>query len=252
MLNKFSIILPVFNGEKTIERAIYSIINQNYPYWELLVINDGSTDGTQQKVSNLMRQDNRIRMFITPENYERLISRNIGMRMTRNQWICWIDADDEYFSNYLEVLNEEISRNPDYGIFNFGAIFKQREIIEGKRYEKGWTIIPPLHLKEEGEGMESFPSGVMTCGGFIFKKKLLHQRTFFPETRIPYGDEYSFPALLVQKDEKFKEICKQDKEGNWLPLGNPFGDDYAFFWWLTRENKSKCLDVILSIHHIRI
>lgn len=252
MDNKFSIVLPVFDGAKTIARAVSSIIFQSYPNWELLVINDGSTDETQEIVSEAMRHDKRVRMFILPENCGRLVARNIGNRLAKNEWLCMLDADDEYMSDYLEVLNEEINRNPNYDLFNFGAIIKDREIIDGKRYEKGWRMLEPLKLKEEGKGMESFPSGKITTGGFIFKKSLLGGISFYPEAKTPYGLEDSYPAMLVKKDKRFEEICKKNEEGHWLPLGNPWGDDFSFFWWLTRDNKSKCLDVILYIHHKRV
>lgn len=251
MENTFSIVLPVFQGGKTIARAISSLINQSYPYWELIVINDGSTDDTQEIVSEAMRHDRRVRMFVIPQNSGRLVARNMGNRMARNEWMCMLDADDEYATNYLEVCNDEINRNSEYDIFNFGALMKLREIVDGKRYEKGWRLLEPLKLKETEEGMESFPSGKITTGCLIYRKSLLGGTSFYPETKIAYGGDNSYPALLVKKDPIFKEICKQDKEGNWLPLGNPFGDDFSFYWWLTRNNKSKCLDVILYIHHLR-
>jgi len=251
MENYFSVVLPVYQGGRTIARAISSLINQSYPNWELVIINDGSTDNTQEVVSQAMRHDRRIRMFIMPENAGRLVARNMGNRLARNEWICMLDADDEYMTNYLEVLNDEINRNPNYKIFNFGTLMKQREMVNGFRYEKGWNILEPFNLKEIGLGMETFTSGKITTGGFIFKKELLGGVSFYPETKIPYGGEDSFPSMLVKKDPIFKEFCKQDKDGNWLPLGNPWGDEPSLFWWLTRNYKSKCLDVILNIHHIR-
>jgi len=249
--NKFSIIIPVYNGEETIGRAINSIITQTYDNWELIIVNDGSTDNTQKIVSSYMKRDFRIRMFVLPENYGRMAARNIGMKMARNEWLCFLDADDEFMSNYLEVVNNEINRNPNYNIFNFGMLIKEREIDNEKRYENGWKIIEPLKLKEIDNGMESFSSGKIGIGSFIFKKKLLDEFGFYPETKIPYGGENSFPALLVKKNEIFKEICKQNENGQWLPLGNPNGDDYALFWGLTRKNKSKMLNVVLYIQHRR-
>lgn len=252
MDNHFSIITPVFNGEKTIGRAIRSVLNQVYPNYEMIVINDGSTDRTQEIVSELMRVDRRIRMFVFPENHGRLMARNLGNLMAKNEWICMLDHDDEFMSNYLEVLNAEINRNPDFKIFNFGSVFKHREMIDEKRFEKGWQILEPLKLKEVGDGMESFEKGKITTGAFVFKKELLGGENFYPEARNAYGPtDDTYPAMLVAKDSRFEEICKKNEEGHWLPLGNPWGDDYSFFWWLTRDNKSKCLDVLLHIHHIR-
>lgn len=249
--NFFSIVLPVHNGEKTIARAISSVICQSYPNWELIIVNDGSTDRTQQIVSEAMKHDRRVRMFVMPQNSGRIVARNIGNHLARYDWMGMLDADDEYCSTYLETLNDEIERNPDYKIFNFGMLIKDREIIDGKRYENGYRIITPLKLEEKDKGMASFPSGLISTGCFIYKKELLGGVSFYPEAKTPYGGPESYPALLVKKDPRFAEICKQNEAGDWLPQGNPWGDDYTFFWWLTRDNKSKCLDIILYYHHRR-
>jgi len=257
MTPKFSIIIPTYNNEKTLPRAINSVLSQTYRNWELIIVNDCSLDNTSELLKKL--HSPMIKIYDLSEHQERLVCRNIGTREVKGEWICFLDADDEYMADYLKVLNDEIERNPDYPIFNFGSLFKEKEIIDNRRYEKGWRIIEPLKLKEieilettqTTLGMESFGKGLITTGCFIFKKALLVNEPFYPMTKVAYGSDDSFPALLIKKDEIFKEICKQDEEGNWLPLGNPFGDDYSLFWWLTRYNKSKCLDNILYIHHIR-
>jgi len=252
MENSFSIIIPAYNAEKNIGRCLNSVITQSYHNWELLVINDGSTDRTQEVVSSYMKKDNRIKMFIMPLNHGRLAARNLGMKLARNEWICWLDSDDEYMSNYLEVANEEINRNPDYPVFNWGMLVKDREIVNNKRYEKGWRLVEPLKLAETDMGMESFGKGKIGTGSFIFKRELLNEVGYFPETKTPYGLEDSFPAMWVKKDPMMKEICVQNEDGHYLPLGNPWGDDYSFFWYLTRHHKSKMINVLLYIAHIRI
>ena len=129
---------------------------------------------------------------------------------------------------------------------------KDREFMNGKRYENGWRIVEPLVLKEKGDGMESFGGGKIGSGSFVFHRCLLDKVGYFPEdAKEPYGLENSLPAKWVQRDKKMEEICKQNEEGHWLPLGNPWGDDYSFFWRLTRENKIKTINAILYIQHVR-
>lgn len=251
-MNYFSIIIPAFNAEKTIQRTIASIINQSYPNWQIVVVDDGSTDRTREKIKEMMARDRRIRMFCHRTNFGKLIARNTGFKEVQGEWICMLDADDEYMSNYLEEVNNAIERYPDYKLFNFGMIIKDREVVNGKRYEKGWRIIEPLHLEETAKGHISFPKGKIGMGSFVFHISLLDEFGFYPDTRVAYGLEDSLPALLVKKDPIYKEICQQNEEGHWLPLGNPYGDDYILFWKLTRTNKSKTLDNILYIQHIKI
>jgi len=243
----FSIIIPCYNKVEGIGRCLQSLISQTYGNFEVIIIDDGSTDDSKTVIKSFMK-DKRFHAFFMPQNSGRLVARNLGMRLARNNWICWLDADDEYMSNYLEVLNDEINRNPDYKIFNFGMLVKEREIVDDERYENGWRIVPPFFLSESGAGMESFGKGNIGSGSFVFHRDLMK---FFPEAKTPYGLDDSFPAQLVRSDSRFLNICQQNNEGQWLPLGNPWGDDYSYFWWITRENKTKTINVLLYIQHIK-
>ncbi len=249
--NRFSVVVPVFNKSETLARCLQSLISQTYDNFEVIIIDVGSTDGTKEVIKSFLR-DRRFRAYFMPDNAGRIVARNIGMRMARTDWICWLDADDEYFTNYFDVLNEAIQRNPKYNIFNFGMFVKDREIIGDKRVENGWRIVEPLQLGETENGHVSFDKGQIGTGSFIFKKKLLSKVGYFPEGAVtPDGGSHSLPARWVLNDPAMAEICKQNEKGSWLPLGNPWGDDYSFFWRLTRENKTKTLNVILYIQHVR-
>lgn len=254
MNNFFSIIIPAYNRGDVLRRTVMSIINQTYPNYELIIVDDGSNDNTQEVVSNLKKISNKIRLFMLPENSGRLVARNIGMRLSRFEWICWLDSDDEYMSNYLEVLNDEINRDEEgHDIYNFATFVKNREMVGAERFEKGFHIRDTFkpEIRPDGKGHVSFESGHIGTGSFIFRRKLLEEVGYFPETKVPYGSEESLPALWVKKDPAMAEICKQNESGSWLPLGNPWGDDYSFFWRLTRNHISKPLDVCLYLNHIR-
>ncbi len=249
--NWFSIIVPVYNKEETLARCLQSLISQTYGNFEVVIIDDKSTDGSKKVILSFLR-DKRFKAYFLAQNQGRLIARNTGMRMARNDWICWLDADDEYMSNYLEVLNDEINRNHDYSLFNFGMLVKDRELVNNKSYENGWRIVEPLHLEETEKGHVSFPCGKIGSGSFVFKHSLLSEVGYFPEdAKNPEGGENSLPACWVRRYPEMKEICKQNEEGAWLPLGNPWGDDYSFFWRLTRNNKTKTLNTLLYIQHVR-
>ncbi len=248
-LNSFSIIVPCYNQENEIGRCLQSLVSQSYDNFEVIVIDDGSTDGSREVIKSFMGHK-KFRAFFVPKNQGKLNARNIGMILAKNDWICWLDGDDEYMSNYLEVYNDEINRSPKYKIFNSGMLVKDREIIEGERFEKGWRIISPLDLKEAEDGMEGFGKGQIGTGSFVFHKDLMW---FFPNNvKDPYGESNNtFPEALVRMDEKFFEICTKNKSGSWEPLGNPWGDDYSYFWYLTRTNKSKMINCLLYIQHIK-
>src|SRR3990167_9624741 len=99
--NTFSIIIPAYSRINKLERAVRSVISQTYPNWELIVVNDG---GPQFELP----QDSRIKIFEQP-HLNRCFARNLGMKESKNNWICWLDSDDAYINVYLEVLNQFIN-----------------------------------------------------------------------------------------------------------------------------------------------
>jgi glycosyltransferase involved in cell wall biosynthesis len=102
----FSVILPTYNREKMLPNAIRSVIAQEFSEWELIVIDDGSTDNTNKIVADF--QDARI-MYIYQENAERSAARNNGIRHARGKYIAFLDDDDEYLPVHLISLHEFIN-----------------------------------------------------------------------------------------------------------------------------------------------
>ena len=92
---KFSILIPVHNGEDTLPHAMESILQQEFADFEAVVVNDGSTDGTGQLAERLAGQDRRIRVVHQP-NGGVASARNRAMDEARGDWILWLDADDAY------------------------------------------------------------------------------------------------------------------------------------------------------------
>ena len=93
----FSIIIPTYNREKFISIAIESVKNQLFQNWELIVIDDGSTDNTKNIVKHYL-SDSRIK-YVYQENQERSASRNNGVNIANGKWICFLDSDDKFLSN---------------------------------------------------------------------------------------------------------------------------------------------------------
>ena len=263
-MNKFSIVMPVYSARdasqpgssghihyrgKMAQRAIKSIINQQYPHWELIVVDDGCTDETPGILDKFAQQDNRIKV-IHQENQNRAVARNRGMEEAKNDWLCWIDCDDEYSSHYLRELNQAIDDFPEYKIFNFGSIIYYPD----HRTEVRKAFRPGV----EGDGHEWFKSGGIGCGSFIFRRDLwLSDKKY----RIP--DEvnpYQFAAasrfsMKFKADEPYvenpTEAFQDGVYRHGLSLGNPWGDDFFQFYLLTRDNLSKPLDVLLYIQYPR-
>ena len=102
---KISVIMPVYNAEKTIERAILSIINQTYNNIELILINDGSTDETESIIKKYIEKEKKIDIrYYFQENSGPSIAKNLGIDMAIGEYILFVDSDDTISENYIESL----------------------------------------------------------------------------------------------------------------------------------------------------
>jgi glycosyltransferase involved in cell wall biosynthesis len=245
MNNTFSIIIPTYNRARTILRALSSAVWQQYPKdkFEVIVVDDGSTDNTEELLKELSQD---IQIIFLGKNEGRLVARNMGMKMAKHDWICWLDSDDEYLTTYLDTINNAINEFPTYKIFNFGAV-----AFDEANYNS-WlrdTFLPDTQAN--GVGHVAFKSGGLGTGSFVFSRTLYEKYGGLPEARTPYGDDASLPALATQMYPELRELYGQTEDGQWKPFGNPWGDDWLYFYILTRENISKPLPIHLYLQHVR-
>lgn len=106
----FSVIIPLYNKRETIARAVASVLAQTYSNFELIVVDDGSTDHGADIVSSI--DDSRIRL-LSQVNSGVSAARNAGIRAARYEYICFLDADDEYLPGYLAEMCRLIELYPD-------------------------------------------------------------------------------------------------------------------------------------------
>ena len=101
----FTVIIPTYNRAELIRRPIESVIAQTFDSWELIIVDDGSTDNTEQVVKSY--QDARIR-YIFQQNLERSAARNTGIKNSRGRYICFLDSDDYYLPDHLASFHQKI------------------------------------------------------------------------------------------------------------------------------------------------
>ena len=105
-----SIIMPLYNSEKYVSDSIKSVLNQTYPYWELIIVDDCSTDSSVEVVNSF--NDDRIKLLHNGKNSGAAISRNYALREAKGKWIAFLDSDDIWVSTRLEEqLNFMIDHN---------------------------------------------------------------------------------------------------------------------------------------------
>ncbi len=131
----FSVIMPAYNAEKFITRSINSVLGQIHTDFELIVVDDGSTDGTRTQIEQYT--DDRIR-YVYQENGGVSAARNKGILESKGQYICFLDSDDEWKPDHLTVLCKLIEKYRSCGLYVTGydirlgngeVIHKSQEIL---------------------------------------------------------------------------------------------------------------------------
>lgn len=108
---EFSIILPTYDRCYVVWKAIQSVIGQTYPFWELIIVDDNSTDDTAKLVQQF--SDPRIKYFKLSKNLGPAGARNFGLLKSSNDYIAYIDSDNEWLKDYLEVSKNTFEKYPD-------------------------------------------------------------------------------------------------------------------------------------------
>lgn len=125
MMKKYSIILPVYNAESTLHRCIESIIKQPCTDYELLLINDGSTDGSDAICREYANTYSCVRYFVK-ENGGVSSARNLGLEQAEGEYILFVDSDDYVSENYFSVISDALDNNVVdllmFGYCSFGSI----------------------------------------------------------------------------------------------------------------------------------
>jgi glycosyltransferase involved in cell wall biosynthesis len=151
-----SIITPTFNRRDLVQTTIKSIIGQKFTDWELIVVDDGSTDDTEEVLKTYLT-DPRIR-YIKKQNTGQADSLNVGVSHSKGEFIVFLDSDDEAYPDWLETVNPELRKNT--GILSVGAI---RKLIDGTMIDEGidWVEFSGEKIRVK-----------FTCGSLFIRRKV--------------------------------------------------------------------------------
>ncbi len=142
---KISVIIPTYNRETTIERAIESVLNQTQSVDEIIVIDDGSTDNTQER----LKKYDQIKILKT-QNQGVSAARNLGITKASSEWLALLDSDDEWLPHKIESQKEFISKNPQAVCVHGDEVWIRngKQINQMKKHKKGGgdQFIPSLAL----------------------------------------------------------------------------------------------------------
>lgn len=185
---KFSIIIPAYNAEKFIYRAIQSVQGQTVNDWELIIVENGSTDNTTTVCEGFLN-DKRIKLLHSEKGVSS--ARNMGISIARGTWIVFLDADDQLLNDALQKYMEiEKEYSPDLIIGEYED--KNVKYTYEKKVYQGSGLNDFLRISLEN------PTQKCNCKAVAFKNSVVQQGVFF-ETQIRYAEDSIFFIEMLRR-----------------------------------------------------
>lgn len=233
-----SIILPVYNCSLYLENCVSSVINQTYKDFELIIVDDGSTDGSSKICDKLAQIDDRIRVFHIP-NGGVSAARNYGIKRANGEYIGFIDSDDAYDISMLEILTEYLTDEKldviqcGYQIM-YSNDLRQDDYCIDFDYKKSFDYVYDLFYPRKKISNSIWNK--------LFKKSCL-SGIFFDEN-IRIGEDFKFVFEVLENCSNVKLISKPLykyflREGSAMQsiFSTKFLDDFVVNDWLLNKYK---------------
>lgn len=180
-----SVIMPAYNAEKYIEQAIRSVQKQTVRSWELIVVDDRSTDKTAEQIRRLAAEDMRIIPVYSEMNHGAAESRNIALRQCRGEFVALLDADDVWHPQKLERELER-ARETDADL-----VYSSYAMID----EQGTRCFSDFIVEESTDLQSMLNCNTIGCSTVLMKAKVLEKRPFVTDF---YHEDYVMWLSLLQ------------------------------------------------------
>ena len=182
-----SVIMPVYNSEKTLRKSAQSVLKQSYPQLELILVNDGSQDGSLQICRELEQADPRVRV-ISQKNAGCAIARNAALQVMRGEYVMFADSDDMLSPNACEIMVRELGEC-ELGLahyyFALGAAESARGLLKGTRKLSEHEFLEAL-VKRPGSFYFS------ALWNKIYRSQLIRDLGLQFDPFLTWGEDYAF------------------------------------------------------------
>lgn len=204
---KISVIIPVYNGADTLRHAISSVRRQSFSDWQLVIVDDASTDNSRQIAVAAAERDNRITFAAHPSNEGLYMARMTGIGRAEGEWVTFLDADDWLSPRAIERLVSAANSDADIILMNFryrlSALHLPYSPTPLRASGKESSEQLSCRLKQSILGSEaSLPTGVW---GKAFRASTL-QSTVFPDYQAFWGEDRIFLLSLLQSHITLRAI----------------------------------------------
>lgn len=189
---KISVIVPCYNQAQYLDECLQSVLDQTYPNWECIIVNDGSPDNTEEVALEWTKKDSRFQ-YISKQNGGLSSARNAGIAEANGDWILPLDCDDKIGTRYLEYAQKEFDKG--YSIIYCDA--------EKFGHQNGKWILPPFSLKNLAK------TNIIFCT-FFFKKEDYKKIGGYDENMKVGLEDWEFVIHLAKQG---KDVLKLDYTG---------------------------------------
>ena len=200
-----SVIVPVYNGEKYIKNCLDMLLDQDGDNFEVIVVNDGSTDKTADIVKSI--HDEKL-VYFEQENKGVSAARNKGIELSRGDWVVFCDVDDTVKQGYIKDITEQITRFPDYNVFCYAYSRVKGEGNDSDLYDiTGKQAI----LSTIGKDKSIFKycndySVCLTVWSKVYSKNFLIKNNLRFNSKIAYGEDVLLLFKLFTVVDKVKAV----------------------------------------------
>jgi glycosyltransferase involved in cell wall biosynthesis len=194
---KISVIVPVYNAGNYLNRTILSVLNQTYKNFELIIINDGSTDCSLNILEQIINRDSRI-VVLTQDNKGVTAARKLGWSIATGDYITFLDADDSFYTNSLEILVNELYED-DYDIINGSFV----SVPSGRKW-----IHEDIKIMNSVEYLKSiiFNKTYLAIYASLYKKSIFHSNSFEFDRNLKIGEDVLVNIEIGSRVKKVKNI----------------------------------------------
>jgi glycosyltransferase involved in cell wall biosynthesis len=193
----FSVVIPTYNRAAFIEATLQSVLNQTYPHYEIIVVDNCSTDNTEELLQPYISAG-QIYFIKHEQNFERARSRNTGMSVARGDFVTLLDSDDFMYPTNLADAAEYARANPEIKCFH-----NLYEFVDSERNTLRRQPLPPLKNQLKAIAGGNF----MTCIGDFIHREIYEQYKFDVTPELTGGEDWEF-WLRVLADYRVGRIEK--------------------------------------------
>src|SRR5437868_1801667 len=187
----FSVIIPTYNRAAFITRTVQSVLDQTYKSFEIIIVDDGSTDDTEAVLQPLIQSFSNIYYF-KKKNEERGAARNFGIMRAKGNYVTFLDSDDIFYPNHLQEADELIRKKNSPEIFHLAYELIRNDGSMVRKYNKhaGNLNVQLIRL-----------GNILSCMGVFIRREIAAQNLFIEDREMSGSEDYELWLRLAGQYE---------------------------------------------------